>query len=293
MVSLEGNSAYRQKLISKPIVNAFVKFIEDQEIIPANCSQLDKVLFNAMVAFKASDKDSFEKEYVELSRREPSPTAPYAYNDFLIFILICGVGKFGLNQDWINRVLDIRNCSDDECKLTTLTFKNILSENYSSTNNHLSTVITFQYVLEIPLLENHLLNMTYLGITQSSFPKFNSDFLNLVSLRAFDVIILRKEVIGGGEVSQLKEFEKKFNSRVSSVSLFFHVIIVIGIYFLIIYFYFINKSFQDLIKPHLGLFNALGGGGLVVMFFFTNRLTNTYERFIKRFWGYRKRGKPT
>ncbi len=288
MVSLEHNSSYRQKLTQKPIVNAFVEFIEGREISPANFSQLDKVLFNLMVACRANDKESFENQYSDLSRREPSPTAPYAYNDFLIFVLICGTEKFGLTQDWISQVLDVRSCSDDECKLTTLTLKNLLSKNYSSTNNDLPTVITFQNILEIPLLENELLNSTYSDIVQNSFPRFNSDFLNLVILRAFDVIVLRKEILGRGEVSELKEFEKKFNLRVTSISNFLHWIIVGGIYFLIIYSYFINQPFQDLVKPHLGLFNALGGGGLVVMFFFSKRLTTFNERLIKRFWGYKK-----
>lgn len=288
MVSLERNSSYRQKLTHKPIVNAFVEFIEGKEISPANFTQLDEVLYKLMVAFRANDKATFEQQYNELSRREPSPSAPYAYNDFLIYVLICGTEKFDLSKDWIDRVLEVRSCSDDECKLTTLTLQNLLSTNYSSTNNHLPTVISFQNILEIPLLDNDLLNSTYSDIVQSSFPKFNSDFLNLVILRAFDVIVLRKDILGRGEVSQVKEFEKKFNSRVSSISNFLHWTFVGGIYFLIIYSYFVNQPFQNLIKPHLGLFNALGGGGIVVMLFFSKRFTKFNERIIKKFWGYKK-----
>lgn len=288
MVSLERYSSYRQKLIHKPIVNAFVEFIEGKVISSGKFTQLDEFLYKLIVAFSTSDKTTFEQQYNELSRREPSPSAPYAYNDFLIYVLICGTEKFDLSKDWIGKVLEVRRCSDDECKLITLTFKNLLSKNYLSTNNHLPTVITFQNILEIPLLENDLLNSTYSDIAQSPFPKFNSDFLNLVILRAFDVIILRKDILGRGEVSQLKEFERNFNSKVTSISKFLHWINVVAIYFLIIYFYFVNQSFQNLIKPHLGLFNALGGGGIIVMLFFSKRLTKFNERIIKEFWGYKK-----
>ena len=56
MVSLERNSSYRQKLTHKPIVNAFVEFIEGKEISQANFTQLDEVLYKLMVAFRANDK---------------------------------------------------------------------------------------------------------------------------------------------------------------------------------------------------------------------------------------------
>lgn len=287
MVSLERKSTYRQKLDHKPIVNAFVEFIEGRKISTARFSQLDEVLFKLMVAFRANDKASFENQYSDLSRREPSPSAPYAYNDFLIFVLICGAEKFGLTQSWISQVLEVRSCSDGECKLTSLTFNNLISKNYSSTNNHLPTVITFQNVLEYPLIEDALINETYSNISQNTFPRFNSDFLNLVILRAFDVIVLGKEILGRGEVSQLKFFEKIFNLKVSSIGRLLHWIIVSVIYFLIIYTYFVNQSFQNLVKPHLGFFNALGGGGVVVMLLFSKRITKFNERIIKIFWGYK------
>ncbi len=288
MVSLEQNLSYRQKLTYKPIVNNFIEFIEGREISSGNFSQLDKVLFNLIKTYRANDKRKFQNEYIELSRREPSSNSPYAYNDFLIFVLICGTKKFELNQDWIREVLDIRNCSDDECKLTTLTFKNLLSENYTSTNNHFPTIVTFQHILEISLLENDLLNITYLKIVQGVFPRFNLDFLNLVVLRAFDLIVLRKEILGEGEMSHLKSFEKRFTSKVTLISKFAHWIFTLGIYCIVIYLYFTNQVFQNFIKHHSGFFNLMGLGGLIGMYAFGERLRNLNEQIIKKFWGYTK-----
>jgi hypothetical protein len=118
MVSLEERSTYRNKLIRKPIVNTFLEFLEGKKITKASFSQLDEVLFKLIEAFQTDDKSSFESEYDELSRREPSSSAPYIYNDFLAFVLICGTAKFNLNQDWIAKVLNARNCSDDDCKFS-------------------------------------------------------------------------------------------------------------------------------------------------------------------------------
>ena len=287
MVSLEHNSSYRQKLTHNPLVNAFVEFIENREITSFDFSQLEKVIYDLMVSYAANDKTTFKNNYTELSRREPSASAPYSYNDFLIFVLICGTKKFSLHQDWINSVLEIRSCSDDECKLSTLTLQNLLNENYSSTNNHFPIILTAQNLLDIHLLENKLLNSCYSDITQNAFPRFNSDFLNLVTLRAFDLIILRKDILDEGEVRDLKTFEKSYQTKVSQVSSFLHWIIIGGVYFLLLYSYFTNPSFQKFVKPHLTFFNSIGGGGLLVLLIFNKKIKLITVNLINKFWGYK------
>jgi hypothetical protein len=289
MVSLEERSSYRSKLIQKPIVKAFVEFIDGKNLSPGSFSALNVTLYKCMVAFQANDKATFVNEYDELSRRKPTASAPFVYNDFLLYLLICGTRKFNLSQSWIQEILDFRNCSDEECELITLTLKNLLSSNYVSKNNHFPTILVFQYLCETPLFENSELNATYGEIVQNPFPRYSSDFLNLLILRAYDIIVLRKDVLETGKISHLKAFDRRFNLRVKLVSKILHWLFVIVLYAFVIYTYFDNISFQELIKPHLGFFNAIGGGGLLVMFFFKENITKFYGRIIKRFWGYKNK----
>jgi len=288
MVSLEERSTYRNKLIRKPIVYAFVEFLENKRITKASFSQLDEVLFKLMQAFQSDDKSSFESEYAELSRREPSSSAPYIYNDFLAFVLICGTAKFNLNQDWMVKILNARNCSDDDCKLTTLTLRNLLGANYSSKDNHFPTIIVFQELSKMPLLGDEELNVSYAEIVQNSFPRFNSDFVNLLILRAFDIIILRKDILGKGEISRLRSFEKTFNKRVRLISRVFHWITVILVYGMLVVLYFASQPFQNFVKTDLALYGFLGGSGLITMFLFSKKIATFYESMIKELWGYKR-----
>ena len=267
-------------------MKAFIEFIEQQDIAQNSFSALNGTLYNCMVAVRANNKVGFEQEYNEIKRREPVASAPYVYNDFFLFVLICGTVKFNLDQSWIKKILDSRNCSDDECELATLTLKNLLSSNFSSKNNHFPTVIVFQKLADFPLLDRTNLDVTYREIVQCSFPMFSSEFLNLMILRAYDIIVLQKDVLEQGETSRLKEFDKRFISRVQSISKALHWVLVLLLYTFVVYFYFTNQTFQSLIKPHLGLFNALGGGGLVAMYAFGSRISSYSEKKMKQYWGY-------
>lgn len=286
MVSLIERASYYEKLKQIPKLIIFIEFIEGKNISSYKFSSTDQSLYNCIKSIQNEDLVSFNTEYTELSRREPSETSPFVYDNYLLFILICGTNKFDLNQDWILSILTFRNDSDEEGKIITQTLKNLLIENYQSTENHFPTIIVFENYFNDSHLGLDKLNLTYRKIIQKPFPSYNSDFLNLLSLKAYDIIVLKKDVLEKNTVSNLIRFEKKFIARVNIISKIFHFILVGIVYILLFYLYFTYPVISKFYKENAGFLNSLGVGGIIVLLFFSSKITNLSQKLLKKFWGY-------
>lgn len=286
MVSLIDRASYYEKLKQIPKLIIFIEFLEGKNISLYEFSSTDQSFYNCIKSIQNENLVSFNTEYTELSRREPSETSPFVYDNYLLFILIYGTTKFNLNQDWILSILTFRNDSDEEAKIVTQTLKNLLVENYQSTENHFPTIIVFGNHFNESHLGLDKLNLTYREITQKPFPSYNSDFLNLISLKAYDIIVLKKDVLEKNTVSNLIRFEKKFINRVNTISKILHFILVGLIYMLLIYLYFTYPSFSKLYKENAGFLNSLGAGGIMILLLFSSKITNLNQKLLKKFWGY-------
>lgn len=251
-------------------------------------AEVDEVYKNVVFSIVENDENKFVKWYGKISARQPNEYSPFTNDDLLLFVLLIGTLKFNQTSDWIKNTLEIRKNTNSEKNLISRTFKNIINDNFQSTDNAFQIVLIIEELTGKKLLTWTEKKHLYLQLVTSNFPLYKSELLNITSLKSFDSIILEGDKSDESDYSMLKEFEKLFNLRVALISKFFHWVIVGGLYLFIVYSYFVNQTFQDFIKHNSGFFNLIGTGGLVGMFAFSKRLTNFNERIIKRFWGYKK-----
>ena len=96
------------------------------------------------------------------------------------------------------------------------------------------------------------------------FPFFKSDFLNILSFRAYDLIILQGDKSEEGLFNVLKEFEKKFKLRVTWISRLTHfVLISFAIY--IVFLLAMNPAYEKMMEKYAVI---LGIGGVTVLSIF-------------------------
>ncbi|MDN3708992.1 hypothetical protein QW060_18110 [Myroides ceti] len=157
-------------------------------------------------AIQEHNSADFEKHFEKKCKSKPgkdSP-APFVNDDFLIFSFIVGVVQFNIDKNWINHIISIRNRND-----ITITFENILKENYASTSNLPEIVLMFLKFINQSLITNDLLNFTFRKINENTILfDDKSDFRILCAIRAYDLIIERKEATEGNEITLLKNLIK-------------------------------------------------------------------------------------
>ena len=181
---------------SEPAAAGFTSFLFGQPVeIPAepDFSNVHIASLAIFGAFQTGDDSLFRTVYNELSRRKLRPDAPWWLNDPLMFGLVLCAVRFGGETSWLRNTLNFRaEHSTGESHKTALTFTDILSENWGSEINIRPLILLAQYLLCSETIASSLLNSAYQMVTEETFPYYESNFLNSVCLRAFDIVILLK-----------------------------------------------------------------------------------------------------
>lgn len=144
-------------------------------------------------ALQNADEDLFQRAYSELSRRPPKAESPWLLNDPLIYGLVLGCVRFGADRSWLETVLKFRiQHSTGEPHDTASTFGDILAENWKSEANMRPLILVSKHLLGYDTSDPTLLNSVYQTVAGTTFPYFQSSFLNAIYLRSFDVVIVSK-----------------------------------------------------------------------------------------------------
>lgn len=194
-----------------------------------------KLLFSLF----SNDTETAQQIVQDYSAKEPNQHSQYIYKDMLIFLFICTTKKFDLNQDWINKFLRERKGSQEEKKSITKTFENIVENNFQSKNNLYEIILVYKDILGTREKNQTILNETYSKLSKREFPFYESDFLNIVSIKAIDLIILWKEVEDYEENIEIKQFAKAYDNRVKSISYYFSWGLVASLFVATCYFSYV------------------------------------------------------
>lgn len=228
MVSLENRFLYMERLKESLKLNAFYRFLHGNEIsLTNNGNDSEEQFFKIISAIQTNNKTAFEEIYFKKSKSKPNKDspAPFVNDDYLIFCMIVCICKFGIEKTWIKSIISIRNRN-----ATTITFENILNENYLSSINQLEVVLMFLHSYNPSIINNNILNTAYKSITGNiTLLESRSDFQILCAFRAYDIVIEQKEASEGNEISSLKIFNQTFKTRIKLLSLILHVIILFGV----------------------------------------------------------------
>lgn len=288
MVSIENRISYSERVNESTKIKVFHHFVLGKEVssFSNSVSHLDEQFFKIISSIQTNNKTAFEEIYTKKSKSNPSKDspAPFVNDDYLIFCLIVAITKFSIDKTWIRNIISIRNRNP-----TTITFENILNENYSSTSNQSEVVLMFLHFCKQTLINNTLLNLAYKSIIENTaLLASRNDFQILCAFRAYDLVIEQKEASEGNEITSLKSFNQKFKARIKVLSW----VLQAGIFFVLIYGLFKLPIYSPetitFIEKYNFVFSILGILGLT---FIGNQIPffkNKSQELLMRLFGYPK-----
>lgn len=181
-----------------------------------DATETNRIYFQSIKAILASDKKLFSEGYAQKSKSNPTSESlsPFIYDDFLIFTFIVGVKHFEINYEWLDRILTLRNDSS-----ISITFRNILSNDYHNSANLSEVTICFLNLINPTEISNDLLVNTYLKVVNDDdIFEGRSDFLKICSMFSFDTAIKNKQPIDTTELGRLRNFSNTFLKKANTVS---------------------------------------------------------------------------
>lgn len=288
MVSIENRVSYMERINESPKLKAFHYFLLGKEIssLSNNGSDLDEQFFKIVSAIQTNNKTAFEEVYAKKSKSKPTKDspAPFVSDDYLIFCLIIGICKFSIDKTWIKNIISIRNRN-----ITTITFENILNENYSSTSNQAEIVLTFLSLCNQSKINNDLLNTSLKSITENTTLLENkNDFQTLCAFRAYDYIIYQKEASEGNEITSLKNFNQKFKTRIKVLSWILQAVFFFGLIFGLFKLPIYTPEAVVFIEKYNFVFTLLGVLGFTFLGNQISIIKNKSQEFLMRLFGYPK-----
>jgi len=289
MVSLKNKTDYSLRIKESPKLSAFNNLLLNKAIVLPKKQDLndsDEIYFGLVNAIHTKEKSTFENYYNKKNKSHPSKESPspFVNDDFLIFCLIVGISKYGLDKSWIKNIVSIRSRN-----AITITLENILNENYYSKSN-LSEIVLMYFQINNPsLITNDFLNNAFKSINENTaLFESKSDFQILCSIRAYDLIIELKEAPDGSEINLLKQFNSIFLKRINLFSWFIQTTFLVALLYSaieLISFTPATKEFFDKIGSVLKLFGLVGLSQLGNLVPFIKRIS--YKTLL-RIFGYPK-----
>ena len=289
MVSLEKKINYLSRITESPKLNEFNNLLSKKPIlIPQgqDLSESDEIYFGIVNAIQINSKVDFEKYYNKKNKSKPSKDSPspFVNDDFLIFSLIVGIVKFEIDKSWINHIISIRNRNE-----ITITFESILNENYYNTSNLPEIVLMFFNLNNHSLITNSFVNLVFEKINENTtLFESRNDFQIICTIKAYDFIILRKEIAEGNEISLLGQFNENFKKRIKFLSWIVQSAILFGLIYGFLNLPKYTPEVIVLIDKYNYIFTLLGALGIT---FFSNLIPfirNKSQKILMMLLGYPK-----
>jgi len=265
MVSIEYRVTYMEGVNESPKLKAFHHFLLGRKIssLSNNVSDLEEQFLKILSSIQTNNKTEFGEIYDKKSKSNPNKDspAPFVNDDYLIFCLIIAITKFSIDKTWIENIISIRNRN-----ALTITFENILNENYSSTSNQAEVVLMFLHLCKQSLIDNNLLNLAYKNITENAtLLESRNDFQILCAFIAYDIVIYQKEASEGSEITLLKKFKKNFTKRIEFLSIFLQTVFWFGLIYVVLKLSNYSPETFAYLNTNEPIFNIFGALGISVI----------------------------
>lgn len=288
MVSLELKLTYLQSINDTAKLTAFHNFLIGTkfQIDKYDSIEGNQLFFDLISAFQNNDKVKFLNLYDKKSKSNPNKEhpLPFVNDDFFLFVLIEGIIKFGIDKSWINKILSIRQRND-----ITITFENILNENFLSKSNLMTMVLVHSHLNQTPVITDELLNDSYNEITnKSELLQNKNDFEILCALQAYDLIILNKMTPERSDINLLNQFNKHFLKRIKVITWIIQVILLFVLLFFLLKIFILFPEYGALVNKYGPVFSVLGALGFTFLGNLIPSIKTKSQEFILLIFGYPK-----
>ncbi|HZL09822.1 MAG TPA: hypothetical protein VFC65_07475 [Prolixibacteraceae bacterium] len=287
MVSLIERNSYVSDLKRNTKFNQFISFVNCSSVERIDYDiEIDRLFNNTLLSIKQGNKQLFHQVYSQISERQPNKNSPILHEDLLLFALIVGLIKFKSESNWLIRAIQSRESSEKEGTLIKNTFLSILNGNYKNKENLFQVIIVIENLLDLELISWEEKSDFYAKITSDKLDLYKSDFLNIISLRAFDIVLIEGDKSDTSNFAFLSSFEKKFLNRTNIISNIIYFILVIAVATALIKFA-VNPKYKDIIDKFFPISGAIGISILSLVS--RKKLIPFFENGIKLGFGYKKK----
>lgn len=287
MVPLEERIGYLSRVNESHKLTAFNNLLLDKAIVvpkDQDLNESEEYYFGIVKAIQEYNRADFEKYLDKKCKSKPSKDspAPFVNDDFLIFSFIVGIVKFGIDKSWINHIISIRNRNG-----ITITFENILNENYASTSNLPEIVLMFFQLNNQSLITNAFVNFTYKKVTENiKLFESRSDFQILCSMISYDSILLLKELPDNSELNIFRRFNASLIGRIKYLSWIIQAILFAGLIYLLLKLPQYSPEAILFIEKYNYAFTILGALGLSLIGNVIPSFRDKSQELIMRMLGY-------
>jgi len=212
-------------------------------------SNANDIAINSLYAIQKNSKSKFIKFQTIIQRRKPKNDSDWIYNELLMFAIVLGIKKFGLEDTWCKSVLSCR-LSKPETNLITQTYLDVLVDNFENKNNYQPLIIIYKYFIEKYQFSEYGLQSSINDLFSSAVFSPSQPFFLIINKAALRIILLKKGLINQDLEEKKEIFSKTFTKKVHCLSVFYWSIMLI--FFIVItpliaYFvyFFPNRFFQD------------------------------------------------
>jgi len=291
MVYLEQQSTYLKKFNSSPIAPVVDEILH---VAVGNFSDdvhnATDLSLNLLIALKQNDKVSAERFYGIFNQRQPTRESHWIYDNFVLFSITCVVQKFGLEQKWLRAVIDMSYTSADPLNKTIRdTLKNILAGNFNAKGDFHQISIVYQFLAKDEHYQDEAMNSMSSSLWLKSFPFFEDDFLNLMSIKALEVVLLKKASLTETQFYHLHNFSRQYNIRADVLSIYIArvlIISVIALAFGVLWRITNSETEYPIAVKIIAFLGSFSGVGILAFWGWTSNLAKLVRKLIDKIFAY-------
>lgn len=291
MVSLEQTTFF-QRLNESPMQPLFHE-LHSSEIgnYTEDLSNASSLALNLLIAVKANNKEQAEKYLSIFSKRQPSKDSHWIYDNYVLFCIVAAVAKFSLDSSWISRVINLSLAGASSVdKDIRESLKNLLAGNYNAKNDFHQISMVYQFISKDEHYRDEHINNVFSVLWLKPFPFFNEDFLDLMSLKAIEVAVVKKALLSKQEQYDLKgfipAFDRKANKLANVLSWLIVTILILVVFYGLLKLNEAEGNFPAFIKP-LFFLMGLSGIGVLGLIGWKKGIAKILRRRINSFFHYK------
>lgn len=270
MVSIE-QTAFFERMCDSPLAS-LVKEMTSSKIgaYIEDTSNVSNIALNLLISVKDEDRVECEKYIGIVSKRKPTKESHWIYDNFVLFSIVTAITKFSLDSSWISNVINLSLSNtvgiDKGIKEA---LKNILAGNYNSKNDFHQISMNYQFLARDEQFQDEYVNKVFKEHWMKPFPFYEDDFLNLMSLKAIEIAVVKKSLLDSQQDYDLNifvpGFDRRANLLANGLSWGIVLTLIIGIFYGLVKLNAAETDYPVFVKLIFFLLGLSGAGVLGIL----------------------------